>query len=136
MLNLTNLRLLLAQALSTGGVHTATLLTPEGQLVSFASEPPRPKDEIRVLVGLSSEIWQESKEEGVGMADSELGRILVVPAEGSRRLQEENDDDNDPFLLLALNASSNVSWDLLEAKAHQVSQYLDKPVSNLRRPGR
>lgn len=72
MLNLTNLRLLLAQALSSGGVHTAALFTPEGELVSFASEPARPKDEIRVLVGLSSEIWQESREEGVGMADSEV----------------------------------------------------------------
>ena len=72
MLNLTNLRLLLAQALSSSGVHTATLFTPEGELVSFASEPPRPKDEVRVLVGLSSERWQESREEGVGMADSEV----------------------------------------------------------------
>lgn len=72
MLNLTNLRLLLAQALSTGGVETAALLTPEGQLVSFAAEPPKSKDEVRVLVGLSSEIWQESRDQGLGMADSEV----------------------------------------------------------------
>lgn len=76
MLNLTNLRLLLAQALSTGGANTAALFTPEGQLVSFASEPPRPKDEVRVLVGLSSEIWQESRDDGAGMADSEVSDCM------------------------------------------------------------
>jgi hypothetical protein len=73
MLNLTNLRLLLAQALTQGGVQTAALFTPEGQLVSFASQPPRSKDEVRVLVGLSSEIWQESKDHGLGLAESEVG---------------------------------------------------------------
>ncbi|KAI0690760.1 hypothetical protein BC835DRAFT_1363193 [Cytidiella melzeri] len=132
MLNLINLRLLLAQTLSTGGVQTATLFTPEGQLISFASEPPRSKDEVRVLVGLSSEIWQEARDQGMGMADSELGRILVVPAEQSRKTSVGHDEDDEPLLLLAVNAPGSVSWDLLEAKAQQVVQHLDKPVSELR----
>lgn len=72
MLNLTNLRVLLAQALSPSAIHSAVLFTPEGQLVSFVSDPPRSKDEIRVIVGLGGEIWQETKEHGLGMVDSEV----------------------------------------------------------------
>ena len=47
---------------------------------------------------------------------SQLGRILVIPAEANRKTQDEDDYENEPLLLLALNAPSNVSWDLLEAK--------------------
>ncbi len=72
MLNLTNLRTLLLQVLSLPALHTAILFTPEGQLVSFASDSSRSKDEIRVVVGLSGEIWQETKEQGIGMVDSEV----------------------------------------------------------------
>lgn len=82
MLNLTNLRHLLLQVLTPGGIHTATLLTPEGQLVSFASDPPRSKDELRVIVGLSSEIWQETREQGIGMADSEVRGICICAHNG------------------------------------------------------
>ena len=76
MLNLNNLRLLLSQVVASGNINIATLLTPEGQLVSFASNPPRSKDEVRVIVGLSSEIWQETKEQDVGMADSEVQELF------------------------------------------------------------
>jgi len=72
MLMLSVLHNLLAQVLSRD-LHTAVLLTPSGELVAYASEPQRPKDEIRVIVGLSGEVWQETKEEGVGMVDSEVG---------------------------------------------------------------
>ena len=47
---------------------------------------------------------------------SQLGRILVIPAEANRKPQDEDDYENEPLLLLALNAPSNVSWNLLEAK--------------------
>lgn len=72
MLNLSNLRVLLSQIVSPSTVHTAVLFSPEGQLMSFASDPPRSKDEIRVIVGLCGEIWQETKEHGIGMVDSEV----------------------------------------------------------------
>ena len=76
MLNLTNLRVLLTQILSPSTLHTAVLFTPEGQLVSFVADPPRSKDEIRVIVGLGGEIWQETKDHGVGMVDSEVSNCV------------------------------------------------------------
>ena len=72
MLVLSTLHQLLSQILSSPHLHTAVLLTPSGELVSFASSFERPKDEIRVLVGLSGEIWRETKHHGFGMVDSEV----------------------------------------------------------------
>ena len=72
MLVLSTLYSLLSQVLSQPGLHTAVLLTPTGQLISVASEPSRPKDEIKVLVGLAGEVWQETKDSRVGMVESEV----------------------------------------------------------------
>ena len=72
MLVLSTLHNLLSQVLALPHLHTAILLTPAGQLVSVASDPQRPKDEIRVVVGLAGEIWQETKDQGFGMVDSEV----------------------------------------------------------------
>ena len=72
MLNLSNLRRLLLQVLSLPALHPAVLFTPEGHLVSFASDPSRSKDDVRVLVGVSSEIWRETREQGIAMVDSEV----------------------------------------------------------------
>jgi len=72
MLVLSTLHNLLSQTLSLPDLHTAVLLTTEGQLVSFASHPSRSKDEILVAVGLSGEVWQETREQGYGMVDSEV----------------------------------------------------------------
>jgi hypothetical protein len=70
MLVLSSLHNLLSQVILLPSLHTAVLFTPEGQLVSYASA--RPKDEIRVVVGVSGEIWQETKQQGIGMVDSEV----------------------------------------------------------------
>lgn len=72
MLVLSTLHQLLSQILAHPHLHTAVLLTPSGELVSFASSFERPKDEIRVLVGLSGEIWRETRHHGFGMVDSEV----------------------------------------------------------------
>ena len=72
MLLLSSLHNLLHQVLSLPELHTAVLFTPEGQLVSYASDSSKPKDEIRVLVGVSGEVWQETKQHGIGMVDSEV----------------------------------------------------------------
>jgi hypothetical protein len=72
MLVLSALHKLLSQILSLPELHTAVLLTPEGQLISAASDPSRPKDDIRVVVGLCGEVWQETQEQGHGMIDSEV----------------------------------------------------------------
>lgn len=78
MLNLSNLRSLLSQVLSLPALHTVVLFTPEGQLVSFAADVYRSKDNVRVVVGLSSEVWQETKEQGMGMVDSEVSMVRIV----------------------------------------------------------
>lgn len=72
MLVLSTLNSLLSQVLQPPDLHTAILLTPAGQLVSFASNPSRSKDEIRILVGLSGEVWQETREQRYGAVDSEV----------------------------------------------------------------
>jgi len=76
MLLLSSLHNLLQQVLSLPELHTAVLFTPEGQLVSYASDSSKPKDEIRVFVGVSGEIWQETKQHGIGMVDSEVWDTL------------------------------------------------------------
>lgn len=80
MLNLSNLRKLLLQVLALPGLHTAVLFTPSGQLVSYVSEPSKPKDHVRVVVGLSTEIWKETKELDMGRVDCEVSaKVLFNP---------------------------------------------------------
>ncbi|TBU50022.1 isoprenoid synthase domain-containing protein [Dichomitus squalens] len=111
MLNLPNLRTLLSRVLDLPKLHTVVLFTPEGELVSYVSIPDRPKDRVRVIVGLSTEIWQETREQGVGRVDSQLGHLLVLPVEAQKK-----DDDDDPPLLLTLNSETSVPWEELEVK--------------------
>jgi hypothetical protein len=72
MLVLATLHSLLSQVISSPGLHTAALLTPNGQLVSYACDSTRSKDDVRLVVGLSSEIWLEVSDQGIGMVDSEV----------------------------------------------------------------
>ena len=73
MLVLATLHRLLSQVISSPGLHTAAILTPNGQLVSYACDATRSKDDVRLVVGLSSEIWLEVADQGIGMVDSEVG---------------------------------------------------------------
>ncbi|KAI0050626.1 hypothetical protein FA95DRAFT_1536172 [Auriscalpium vulgare] len=129
MLVLSTLHKLLSQVLSHPDIHSAALLTPEGQLVSFACHPYRTKDDIRLLVGLSSEVWQEEGDQGIATVDSELGRIIVYPVHSSSDQPREK-----PAMLLAMGASDAVDWDELEAKARDVTARLGRSVSKLRSP--
>lgn len=72
MLNLTNLRTLISRVLAPPSLHTVALFTPEGELVCYASDPSKTKDHVRVIVGLSTETWQETREQHVGRVDSEV----------------------------------------------------------------
>lgn len=73
MLNLANLRTLLSKVLDFPTLHTVALFTPEGELISYETSPYKTKDHVRVIVGLSTEIWQETREHNnVGMVDSEV----------------------------------------------------------------
>lgn len=74
MLVLATLHRLLSQLISSPGLHTAAILTPNGQLVSYACDPTRSKDDVRLVVGLSSEIWLEVADQGIGMVDSEVSK--------------------------------------------------------------
>jgi len=138
MLLLSSLHNLLQQVLSLPELHTAVLFTPEGQLVSYASDSSKPKDEIRVLVGVSGEVWQETKQHGMGMVDSEMGRIIVLPVlplkdNGSAsKSKEPAPDEGDPVMLVALNATESVDWDRLRISAKELVYHLEKPVNRLR----
>jgi hypothetical protein len=83
MLVLSSLHNLLLQVLSLPTLHTAVLFTPEGQLVSYASDPSKTKDDIRVVVGVSGEIWQETKQRGMGMVESEVGDVIERCSKGT-----------------------------------------------------
>ncbi|KAF8641236.1 hypothetical protein AX17_000870 [Amanita inopinata Kibby_2008] len=129
MLVLSSLHHLLSQVLTLPRLHTAVLLTPAGELVSFASDPAKPKDDIRVLVGLSSEIWQETRDHGFGMADSELGRIVVIPVdEAVVKDVSPHRSATTPMLLIALNAIEDVEWEELHTKGKELAGLLGKSL--------
>ncbi|KAI0249555.1 hypothetical protein BJV78DRAFT_1226993 [Lactifluus subvellereus] len=148
MLVLATLHQLLSQVISSPGLHTAVLLTPNGQLVSYACDSTRSKDDVRLVVGLSSEIWLEVADQGIGMVDSELGRILVLgvqdavatthstnESETSPANSANTDHASDkPLMLVALSATEAVGWEDLEAKGRELADYLSRPVSRLRKP--
>jgi len=136
MLLLSSLHNLLQQVLSLPELHTAVLFTPEGQLVSYASDSSKPKDEIRVFVGVSGEVWQETKQHGIGMVDSEIGRMIVLPVlplkDNGGANKEPVSDEGDPVMLVALNATETVDWDRLRISAKELVYHLEKPVNRLK----
>ncbi|ESK96216.1 hypothetical protein Moror_7206 [Moniliophthora roreri MCA 2997] len=139
MLVLSTLHTLLAQVLSLPDLHTAILSTPSGQLVCYASDAGRPKDEIRVIVGLSGEIWQEAEGEigEAGMVDSELGRIVVLGVDEEQQQVEHKaatseESDYQPLMLLTLNAKDTVDWDELQVKGKALAKHLAKSLSKYR----
>ncbi|KAI9512616.1 hypothetical protein F5148DRAFT_1161555 [Russula earlei] len=146
MLVLATLHRLLSQVISSPGLHTAVILTPKGQLVSYACDSTRTKDDVRLVVGLSSEIWLEVADQGIGMVDSELGRILVVGVQDSVVTTRAGTDlspsssanaghpSDNPLMLVALSATEAVGWEDLEAKAIELTEHLSLPVSRLRKP--
>ena len=78
MLNLANLRTLLSRVLDFPTLHTVALFTPEGELICYETDAYKTKDHVRVIVGLSTEVWQETKDNGnVGMVDSEVWRLYL-----------------------------------------------------------
>ncbi|KAH7903499.1 hypothetical protein BJ138DRAFT_1131342 [Hygrophoropsis aurantiaca] len=142
--------------------------TPKATSTSIHPPPPQPhaltqtrlgraKDEIRIIAGLSAEVWAETRGggsstrevgseedgveglEGMGMVESELGRILVLPIEDDQPQVEgesgQNHNENsgpDPVLLLALNASADVEWGVMQAKATTLARFLAPSVNKYR----
>ncbi|KAI6048016.1 isoprenoid synthase domain-containing protein [Pisolithus marmoratus] len=130
MLVLQSLQNYLSQVLSPPSIHTALLVTPEGALVSYASQLDcrndqgsvsralgrvRSKDEVRKVAGLSAEVWAETRMEGeAGMVESELGRILVLAVEEPR--EENGGSGEEPLLLLVLNGTTDADWEEISRK--------------------
>ncbi|KAG6846083.1 hypothetical protein H0H87_006447 [Tephrocybe sp. NHM501043] len=136
MLVLSTLHNLLSQAL-TPELHTAVLLTTAGQLVAVAAEGQRAKDEIRVVVGLAMEIWQETQEQEFSMVDSELGRIVVVPVDDAPPSQTQMTKDGEhseyePLMLLALNSTTGGDWEELQAKGKMLAGHLAGSLGKFR----
>ncbi|KAL5519432.1 hypothetical protein ACEPAH_1115 [Sanghuangporus vaninii] len=152
MLALSSLNKLLGHVLAPPALHTAVLFTAAGALVSYAtasspdsSSSPRPKDDILVLVGLASEVWAETKEDGEGMVDSELGRVIVLPIvpTSKQQLQQQDGGSNgnnsssssqppkDSALLVALNATDDIEWGDLQHKAQTLVAHLSKPLEKV-----
>ncbi|KAH9969174.1 hypothetical protein BC827DRAFT_1168242 [Russula dissimulans] len=146
MLVLATLHRVLSQVICSPGLHTAALFTPKGQLVSYACDSTRSKDDVRLVVGLSSEIWLEVADQGIGMVDSELGRILVMGVQDSvatinagkntspTSSANTNSASDKPLMLVALGATETVGWEDLETKGRELIEHLSRPVSRLRRP--
>jgi len=129
VLVLSTLHSLLVQLLTLPELHTALLLSPEGQLISVASDPSRPKDNARIVAGVSGEVWQETREQGYGMVESELGRIIVMPVIED---PDSETDDYELLLLLALNSTDAVDWEVLLAKGRTLIHHLAPSVNKFR----
>lgn len=86
MLVLSTLHDLLSQLVEPHSVHTAMLLTPSGQLVSYAGDQTKTKDEVRVLVAVAAEVWQQTKARDAGMVESEVPR-RALPAAAVRTVR-------------------------------------------------
>ncbi|KAJ7070623.1 hypothetical protein C8F01DRAFT_1107113 [Mycena amicta] len=132
MLVLSRLRESLEQVLVPPELHTAVLLSPSGQLISFASYPSRRKDDIRVIAGLSGEVWQETQDLGSGMVNSELGRIVVLPVDDADALPQPLPDDYQPLMLLVLNSTDKVEWEELQTKGRALAVQIARPLTKLR----
>ncbi|KAG1734135.1 hypothetical protein EDB19DRAFT_1728352 [Suillus lakei] len=94
----------------------------------------RSKDEIWILAGLSAEVWAETRGEegvgkGMGMVESELGRIVVVPVDD---VSPELQNEREPLLLLAVNGGAEADWKTMCAKAKKLGAYLAPSVNKHR----
>lgn len=130
MLVLSALHSLLSQVLHAPDLHTAILFSPAGHLVSVATDQYRSRDDIHIVVGLSGEVWQETREQGYGMVDSELGRILVLPVE--EPADDASQDGHQPLMLLALNSTDVISWEELQSRGSVLTSHLAKALGKFR----
>lgn len=76
MLVLSSFNKLLSHVLAPPTLHTAVIFSPSGELIAFESSRARPKDDVRVLVGVASDIWAETRDDGEGMVESEVSSLL------------------------------------------------------------
>ncbi|KIJ22202.1 hypothetical protein PAXINDRAFT_165447 [Paxillus involutus ATCC 200175] len=107
--------------------------TASGEIQTHPARP-RSKDDIRIIAGLSAEVWAETRDdETEGMAESELGRILVLPVEVRKKPSgEEEGEGQEPLLLLALNGTLEADWEVMSTKAYRLVAFLAPSVNKHR----
>lgn len=110
------------------------LLTVSGELVSYVAQPARCKDDIRVIAGLASEVWQETRDHGSGMVDSEYGRVVVVPVdnEGDSPVNSDGEDEYQPLMLLAVNALDTMDWEDIQERGAACARLIARPLGRFR----
>ncbi|KAJ3815598.1 isoprenoid synthase domain-containing protein [Lentinula aff. lateritia] len=117
MLKLSTLHTYLNQVLDLPDLHTAILLTPTGQLISYASDPSRSKEDVRSVVGLSGDSFLEVEEQGFATFEIKgkphLGSIYVLAV---NEAQDETQDGWQPLMLLALNFSNGYDQEVVRLK--------------------
>ncbi|KIJ53580.1 hypothetical protein M422DRAFT_201775 [Sphaerobolus stellatus SS14] len=143
MLNLSALRTVLSSVVSPPRLHTVVLFTPSGDLIAHAESTQSSRDNMRLLVGVAAEVWATVREEGVGMVESELGKILVMPVYAKSPQQSRvgrsssrstgskfspEDGLNPPFII-ALNATDDVEWAEMLIKSRGIVNHLSGPLA-------
>ncbi|PAV22678.1 terpenoid [Pyrrhoderma noxium] len=137
MLVLSSFNKLLSHVLAPPTLHTAVIFSPSGELIAFESSRARPKDDVRVLVGVASDIWAETRDDGEGMVESELGKIYVLPITPSTSEREGREgrpsskEPENPVLLIALNATDDAQWGELQRKGQGLAAHISKPLQQL-----
>jgi hypothetical protein len=79
MLVLSTLQNVLTQVVEQSSeIHIAALLTNGGHLISCACDKGWTKDDVRVVVGISCEAWQETRQESIGKLESGVRHISDI----------------------------------------------------------
>ncbi|KIK70498.1 hypothetical protein GYMLUDRAFT_253872 [Collybiopsis luxurians FD-317 M1] len=128
MLKLSTLHTYLSQVLDLPDLHTAILLTPAGQLISYASDPSHSKEDVRLVVGLGAGSFLEVEEQGFATLEVKgkphLGHIYVLAV---------NESENEPpLMLLVLNYRNNYDESVVQLKAKALAAHLAKSLSKFR----
>ncbi|KAF8508028.1 hypothetical protein BU17DRAFT_100057 [Hysterangium stoloniferum] len=127
MLNLKELSKVLSSVIAPPRLHTAVLCTPSGDLISHAGvKDATYRDRLRVLVAVATELWREINDEDIGMAEGELGKIIILPIHNQHSRSRHSRPD--PPFLLALNAKDDVEWYEMQIKARGVVNHLAVPL--------
>ncbi|KAF9075027.1 hypothetical protein BDP27DRAFT_1443959 [Rhodocollybia butyracea] len=133
MLKLSTLHTYLSQVLDLPDLHTAILLTPAGQLVCYASDSTRSKEDVRVAVGITGGSFVEVEEHGYAILEAEgkphLGRIYV------QAINELPDGKNNvaaegwqPLMIVALAFTHGYDEASVQAKARAFADHLAKAL--------
>ncbi|KAE9409233.1 hypothetical protein BT96DRAFT_872628 [Gymnopus androsaceus JB14] len=130
MLKLSSLHTFLSRVLDPPDLHTAILLTPAGELISYASDPSRSKEDVRIAVGISGDHFTQVEEHGFAELDStKVGQIYVLPVEDEKDTPVEGWQ---PLMLIALNFTKDIDEQVVHLKAKALAAHLSKSLSRYR----